>query len=169
MSISKVKDDFTAEECVMVCPALTPVFPPPHTPHTHTSVWYSVALKSGKCESEGGNEVIIDGPLGAVQPCDECVFQKSKSPKVSKTTTLYALTGQLVAGEQEQLGPFFMVRNVNKNIAWDRVIKADAWGGHPITGLQLSPSEAGHRLWEYGHSKESVISVHFLMAFQFRF
>ena len=52
-----------------------------------------------------------------MQPCDECVFQKLNSPKVSKkSTTPYALTGQLVAGEQEQLGPF-MVRNVNKNIA----------------------------------------------------
>ncbi len=52
-----------------------------------------------------------------------------------KSTTLNALTGQSVAGEQAQSGPF-MVRNVNKNIAWDRVIKTDAWG--------IIPSQDSH-------------------------
>ena len=100
--ISKPKDDYTAEVCLMVCPALTPVFP------THICLIFSsseirkMRVREREREREGVREGMrllgnAWGPLGAVQPCDECVFQKLNSPEVSKSPTLYALTGQLVS------------------------------------------------------------------------
>lgn len=138
MSVSKVNDDFTAEECVMVCPALTPVSPPPLLHHICL-----IFSSSEKVWVAWGREwvtppVIRKYRRGPSWRSSVCSFERWVCfPEVELALRWVSPHKSLWSDRsvsRSRLDPF-MVRNVNKNIAWDRVIKTDAWrGDHHITG-----------------------------------
>lgn len=116
----------------MVCPPLTSVFPQ-HICLIFSSFWNQENMGV----SDGSWMELLENVWGLNEAvCIPLIITwmfSRTALRCVKSTTLYALTGRLIAGEQSQRGSF-MVWNVNKNIALDEALKTDAWGIIPAPG-----------------------------------
>ena len=92
---------------------------------------------------EGGSEWVC-GPWGAAQPCDHCYFPDAWiAPRWVSPQLLGLWQVANRRGDRGQLGPFFfMARNVNKSVAWDRAFKDWCLRG---TSHHRAPTESSVR------------------------